>query len=181
MVRVSCASLLALAGCYLQPTVFDSDARVPTLEVTAAPTAPDVPIGCMTFEPSGRRRVAGTWWLGARRVTYDEIERTLASSPLTAPLMARVRRDKRLSLGLFFAGVALTVGSIAGMAAWIHGDEQSREPLVMLAPAFSGYALGFAAVPVAIRGDHEARRAVDTFNDAAAGQNRCPPRADDSP
>ena len=47
----------------------------------------------------------------------------------------------------------------------------------MLAPAFASYALGFAAVPVAMRGDRERRRAIDTYNDALARRvkSRCPP------
>ena len=162
--RAWLAAVLALSGCYLQPTVFDSSPSAPTLESAPTPAAPDVPVGCITFEPSYRRRIAGSWWLGNRRVAHEEAERALGTLPMAATWMARARRNRRHgALGLFFGGVAVTVGSLAGMVAWLHADEQSQRPLVMLAPALAGYAFGFAAIPVSIRGDHERRRAIDTI------------------
>jgi hypothetical protein len=174
MMRAWLAGVLALSGCYLQPTVFERE-RAPLLERSPTPPPPDPPVGCITLEPGYRRRSAGKWWLGSRRVSRDQVDHALDSSPLSAPLMARVRRDQHLALGLFFAGLALTVGSLAGMIAWIHADERSSEPLVLLAPAFASYALGIAAAPVSIRGDNQRRRAIDTYNSAAAEENRCPP------
>ena len=172
--RAWLACVLGLSGCYLQQTVFDNPPPTPTIESAPAPVI-DVPVGCITHEPSYRRRVSGKWWLGDHRVPYEAIDRALAAWPPAAPDLTRARRDTRLALGLFIGGFAITIGSLAGMIAWLHHNDQSREPLVMLAPAFSGYALGFAAVPVAIRGDHERRHAIDAFNDAAARENRCPP------
>jgi hypothetical protein len=171
--RAWLACLLA-SGCYLQPTVFEGGATVPVSEPPPPPVV-DAPVGCVTQEPGIRRVRPTKWWLGDRRVTLDDVERALAASPDSAAELARARRDHRLALGLWLAGIGIAIGSFAGMVAWIHTDEQSREPLVMLAPGFSGYALGFASVPLAIRGDHERRRAIDAFNEAAARTNRCPP------
>jgi hypothetical protein len=162
------------SGCYLQPTVFEGGATVPLTQPPPLPVV-DAPVGCITEEPGIRRVRPTKWWLGDRRVGVDDVERALAASPLTAPDMARARRDHRLALGFFFGALAITAGSLAAMVIWIQHDEQSRAPLVMLAPAFGGYALGFAGVPIAIRGDHERRRAIDAFNAAAARENRCPP------
>jgi len=172
--RLWLACLVASSGCYLQPTVFEGGATVPVAEPTPVYVV-DAPVGCITKEPGARRVRPTKWWLGDRRVSRDDVERALASSPLTAVQMARARRDHRLAFALWLGGVGIAIGSLAGMVAWLHADEQSREPLVMLAPTFAGYALGFAAVPLSIRGDHRERRAIDTFNDAAARENRCPP------
>ena len=171
--RLWLACVLA-SGCYLQPTVFEGGATVPVAEPAPLPVV-DAPVGCITKEPGARHVRPTKWWLGLRRVSRDEVDRALAASPLTAPEMARARRDGRLALGLWLAGFAVTLGSVAGMVAWIHADDQSREPLVMMAPAFAGYALGFTSVPISIRGDKHERAAIDTFNDAAARENRCPP------
>ena len=161
------------SGCYLQPTVFEGGATVPVSE--PQPVAVDAPVGCVTEEPGIRRVRPTKWWLGDRRVPLDDVERALAASPAAAGELRRARRDHRLALGLWLGGVGLVLGSMAAMFAWIHADESSREPLVLLAPAAAGYGLGFGSVPIAVAGDHARRRAIDAFNDAAARANRCPP------
>lgn len=162
------------SGCYLQPTVFDGGATVPVAE-PAPPPVVDAPVGCITKEPGVRRVRPTKWWLGDQRVARDDIDRALAAYAPSAAEVARAQRASRSALGLWIGGVGVVLGSFAGMIAWIHADEQSRAPLVMLAPAFAGYGLGFASVPLSIRSDAHQRRAIDTFNDGAARENRCPP------
>ncbi|HEX8950748.1 MAG TPA: hypothetical protein VF945_02835 [Polyangia bacterium] len=162
------------SGCYLQPTVFEGGATVPAAEPAPAPVV-DAPVGCITEEPGIRRVRPTRWWLGDRRVASSEIDRALAASGSSRAHLARARRDQRLTFGLWGAGFATVIGSLGGMVGWLRADPQSREPLVMLAPMVAGYALVFSSVPLAIRGDHERRLAVDDFNEAAARENRCPP------
>ncbi len=162
------------SGCYLQPTVFEGGATVPTLE--PPPPVVDAPVGCITKEPGIRRVRAAKWWLGDHRAAPGEIDRALAASPLTAARVAHDRRLQRLSLALSLAGAGIVIGSLVGLAAWVNADHaQSREPLVMLAPMFTGYGLLATSVPISVHGDAEHRRAIDDFNDAAARENRCPP------
>lgn len=168
------AYMTSAAGCYLQPTVFDGAATTPPVAYAPAPVV-DEPVGCVTHERAIRRVRSGIWWLGDRRVGADAVDRALRGFPPSATQAARARRDQRLALALFFAGAATTLGSLAALLAWSEHDPQSRTPLVMLAPELGGFAVGFASVGLSIRGDHARRRAVDTFNDAAAREDRCPP------
>jgi hypothetical protein len=162
------------SGCYLQPTVFEGAATVP-LETTPRQPVIDPPVGCITKQPGIRRVRPAKWWIAHRRVTADDVDRALHANPVSVPLMARSRRDQRLSLALFFGGMAVAVGAFAGMFAWLNADEQSRTPLLMLLPAAGGYAMGGAGVAMGIRADQERRDAIDAFNAAAAAENRCPP------
>src|SRR5437763_713378 len=129
---------LLVCSCYLQPTVFEGGARIPSLQPEAPLPPPDQPVGCITHERVSRH--VGIWWLGKRRVGHDEIDRALQAWPPGKGDLARAHRDQRLSMGLWIAGAAVAVGSLAGMFGWLHSDDSSQ-PLSMLGSVAAGYAI----------------------------------------
>jgi hypothetical protein len=166
---------LALCGCYLQPTVFDGGTRIPQPAPIEAAPPPDDPVGCVTHVRGGRRHV-GSWSLDRKRSNVDEVERAMIAFSPSAADATRARRDGRLLVGLFAAGLGLVAGSIIGAVAWAEVDH-SRRPVTMMAPSLGGLTLAIAGIAVGARGDHAQRRAIDTFNHAAADQDRCPPES----
>jgi hypothetical protein len=164
---------LLVCSCYLQPTVFDGGARIPSLPPPPVAPPPDNPVGCITKERVGRR--SSIYWLGKRQVSSDEVKRALAAFPPAVPHLTRARRAERLSLAMYLTGAALGVGSVAGTLAWLSEDGSSNRPLYLLFGVFLGYGLAFSSLPLALHGDRERRLAIDVFNDTAADEHRCPP------
>src|SRR5271167_4104338 len=126
------------SSCYLQPTVFEGGGAPPRLIEEAPPPPPpreDV-VGCITHEPSYRRRVAGKWWIGERRVAANDVDRALAASPIATPSLMRALAGGHATLALGVTGMALAHASIVSAVTWAGLDEHAGEkPLYLLAPA----------------------------------------------
>lgn len=160
MRAIAWACLLS-GGCYLAPP-----AGMPP------PSSTD-PVGCITVQRTGRR--SRRYWIGQQQVSRDDLDHALETVPASHDEARRHRISQRVALGLFFAGGALIVSSIAAMGAWATADSNSQDPLYMLIPAISGYAGAISGVAIGITGDSHWRRALDAYNDAATQSGRCPP------
>ena len=163
-------------GCYLQPTVFEGGTPPPpSLEPPPPPPSPDV-VGCITHEPSQRRRTPGKWWIGERRVTSSDVDHAIAASPVATPAIVRALRTYGAFPALALTGMALAQASLVGTIVWAGLDEHAGlAPLWMLAPLSVGAALLATAIATGVHGEHVRVRAIDAFNAAATRENRCPP------
>jgi hypothetical protein len=131
------------------------------------------PVGCITIQRTGRR--SQRYWIGPQQVSREDLDRALETVPASRDEARRHRISQRVALGLFFAGGALIVSSIAAMGAWATTDPDSHDPLYLLIPAISGYVGAISGVAIGITGDSHRRRAIDAYNDAATQSDRCPP------
>jgi hypothetical protein len=166
------------SGCYLQPTVFEGGTPPPPLLEPPPPPpspSPDV-VGCITHEPSYRRRSPGTWWIGERRVTSTDVDHAIAASPVATPAIVRALRTHRAFPAFAISGMALAQASLVSAVLWAGLDQHSGlAPLWMLAPLSVGAALIATAISTSSHAEHVRTQSIDAFNAAATREDRCPP------
>jgi hypothetical protein len=176
-VRAVAIALVFQSGCWLALRS-PSPVEEPRLEPAPQPRSDD-PVGCITKETGpprpGRRRNSSYYTIGARRVSYEDVDRALAARPASADQLALGRRDDRIALAMSLLGAAVAAGSIGGMVGWLLHDTRTETPLLMMLPASAGYATMGSATVFSIRAGERRRRAIDLYNQEAATSDRCPP------
>jgi hypothetical protein len=174
----SLAALSMTSGCWL---ALASPSPIDAVEPVAAPSLPlsDAPAGCISERAGpprpGRRRSTTIYTIGTRRVTYEDVDRALASRPAPAHELALEHHEDHVRLALLLSGLAIVAGSFSGLVVWAMHDRNSRLPLVLIAPASAGYATLISSVAVGPPGRGRRRRAIDLYNAEAIETGRCPP------